>query len=259
MKIGGLQENSLIDWDGKICSIIFTSGCNFRCPFCHNPELVVPPPEEEGGGDRLGEILEKLGRFSDWLDGVVVTGGEPTLQADLGDALERIQRAGFAVKLDSNGSRPEVLREMIGRGLVNYLAMDIKTALEDDRYQRVCGLPVDTKVIKESIALIRASGVDYEFRTTVVPGLVGPEDVESICREIEGASRYVLQQFEGGHCLDPDYNEVEPSPSGIWRELKERAARYLDNYEVRGREDDPPAPEGADKEGVPALSGVLIE
>jgi len=243
MKIGGFQENSLIDWEGKICSIIFTSGCNFRCPFCHNPDLVIPPPSPAGQEeDRLGEVLEKLRRFSGWLDGVVVTGGEPTLQADLEEAIRQIRESGFLVKLDSNGSRPEVLRKLISGGLVDYLAMDIKTSLEDEPYQRVCGRPVDTKLIRESISLIRASGIDYEFRTTVVPGLVGPEEVESICREIEGASRYVLQRFLGGSCLDPSYNELEPHPAGVWRELEERVNEHMDNWEIRGREKEDVAP-----------------
>jgi pyruvate formate lyase activating enzyme len=234
MKIGGLQENSLIDWEGKICSIIFTSGCNFRCPFCHNPDLVVPSPEGEGGEDRLDDILEKLGRFSGWLDGVVVTGGEPTLQVDLEEAIRQIRESGFLVKLDSNGSRPDVLRKLISGGLVDYLAMDIKTALDDDRYRRVCGVPVDTGLVRESISLIRESGIDYEFRTTVVPGLVGPEEVGAIGREIEGASRYVLQRFLGGTCLDPSYNDLEPYPTGVWREIEERAKEYLPDCKIRG-------------------------
>lgn len=191
MLIGALQKTTLIDYPGRISAVVFTQGCNFRCPFCHNPELVdpdlfTPPIPAE-------EVLAFLAKRRGLLDALVVTGGEPLLHADITDFLQRVKAMGFLVKVDTNGSRPGVLAEILTRGLVDYIAMDIKAPLE--KYPAVTASPVDTEAIMSSIALIRQAGVPYEFRTTLARALLGPEDILAIGRQIEGAARYVLQPF----------------------------------------------------------------
>ena len=191
MVIGGLQKISLIDYPGKICAILFLQGCNFRCPYCHNPELVNPElygrplPEEE-----VWAFLEKrVGK----LDGVVITGGEPTVHKDLLDIMRRITALGLSVKLDTNGSKPDMLKDIIHSGCVDYIAMDIKAPLK--RYAELTGVAVDTAAIQESIRLIMQSPIAYEFRTTLARSLLKPEDVLEMAQLIAGARLYALQRF----------------------------------------------------------------
>ena len=191
MLIGGLQKISLVDYPGRICATLFLQGCNFRCPYCHNPELVNPelfqPPMPE---EQVWAFLEKrVGK----LDGVVITGGEPTMHKDLPDAMRRIKAMGLLVKLDTNGSRPDMLDEIIGSGCVDFIAMDLKAPLE--RYPELTGAAVDVAAIEQSIRLIRQASVAYEFRTTVVRSLLTPDDILAIGRLIEGSRRYALQRF----------------------------------------------------------------
>lgn len=189
MKIGGLRRVSLIDYPGKIGAVIFSQGCNFRCPYCHNPELVDP--------DRYGPTIpeEKVISFLDKrrgkLEAATVTGGEPTLQPDLEKFLEALKKRGYLTKLDTNGSKPDILEKMIHRGLVDYLAMDIKGPL--DKYHRIASVEVDTSMIKRSIKLIMASGINYEFRTTVARSQLGLQDLVSVAKFIKQARLYVLQ------------------------------------------------------------------
>jgi len=191
MLIGGLQKISLVDYPGRICATLFLQGCNFRCPYCHNPELVNPelfqPPMPE---EQVWAFLEKrVGK----LDGVVITGGEPTMHKDLPDAMRRIKAMGLLVKLDTNGSRPDMLDKIIGSGCVDFIAMDLKAPLE--RYPELTGAAVDVAAIEQSIRLIRQASVAYEFRTTVVRSLLTPDDILAIGRLIEGSRRYALQRF----------------------------------------------------------------
>lgn len=191
MKIGGVQKFSMIDYPDKIACIVFTQGCNFRCPYCHNPELVKP----EMFGESLNEeeffdfLKERVGK----LDAVSITGGEPTLQYDLIEFIKKIRDLGFLIKLDTNGTNPEMLKEIIDQKLVNYIAMDIKAPLQN--YEKITGVPADVKKIKKSIELIKNSGIDYEFRTTLVKNLLSLEDLKQIGEEIKGAKKYYLQKF----------------------------------------------------------------
>jgi len=185
MKIGGLVKTSLIDYPGKVCAVIFTQGCNFRCPYCHNPELVYPdrfretlPPEEV-----LAFLEKRRGR----LEGVVVSGGEPTLQEDLPAFLRLLKSLGYSVKLDTNGSRPDVLRRLAAGQTVDYIAMDIKAPL--DKYGLVSGVSLDPGGISESIKIIKDSGIRHEFRTTFDKELLAPRDIEAI-RLLAGRSPY---------------------------------------------------------------------
>ncbi len=192
MKIAGLVKTSLIDYPGKVAAVVFTQGCNFRCGFCHNPDLIplegpvtaVEYPEEQ--------ILEFLDTRSGKLDGVVITGGEPMLQPDLLAFMRKIKGKGLLVKLDTNGSNPAMLKTAISEGLVDYIAMDIKGPLEN--YEKICGYK-NTTGIERSIKLIMDSGIDYDFRTTVLPHYHKLDDFHKVGELLRGAKRYTLQGF----------------------------------------------------------------
>ncbi len=201
MKIGHIQKTSLIDYPGKITAIIFTMGCNFSCPYCHNPELVDPkrfvqPLDED-------EVIAFLKKRAGQLDAVVITGGEPMIHADLIEFMKKIKEMGYLIKLDTNGTNPDMLRRATEEGIVDYIAMDIKAPLE--RYEMVTRTAVNTKAIKSSIDLIMNAGLPYEFRTTLVKSLLKPEDILTIGRMIKGADTYILQHFVPSKHLDKDF------------------------------------------------------
>ena len=200
MLIGGLHKLSLIDYPGKLSAVVFTRGCNFRCPYCHNPELI-----ESNGGDIIEEeeVLSFLDERKGKLDGVVLTGGEPALQSDIAEFLEKVKRLGFFIKLDTNGSYPERIKELIDRKLLDYIAMDIKAPL--DKYNRITLTSIDTGRIVESIYLIMNSGIDYEFRTTAVRSLLSRDDFSRIGEMIKSAKLFALQEFRPTKTLDPDF------------------------------------------------------
>ena len=190
MLLGGLLKFTLIDYPGRVAAVIFTQGCNFRCPFCHNPELVVPglfhaPFDVE-------EVFSFLNKRRGQLEGIVVTGGEPTLHADLPDFLVRIKALGYLVKLDTNGSRPEVVRALVDARLVDYWAMDIKSSAEN--YCNAAGVPVDLKAVEDSIAAIKASGADFEFRTTAVKSFFSRQDREAVTALIGPGVKYTVRR-----------------------------------------------------------------
>lgn len=191
MRIGGFQKLTLVDFPGVVAATIFTQGCNFRCGYCHNPELVLPQCYQEPLPQQ--EVLDYLSHHRGKLQGVVITGGEPTVQTGLSDFIKRIKVMGFAVKLDTNGSHPEVLSSLIELKLLDYIAMDVKSSLA--LYDRVTGISCDTAKIKESINLIIKSGVPYQFRTTLVKEFCSDKDLDDIQILIKEANHYVLQPF----------------------------------------------------------------
>ena len=202
MYFGGLQKNSLVDYPGKLSSVIFFSGCNFDCPYCHNPELArgrATCPGDLTTENICGFLKQRQG----FLDGVVVSGGEPTLQNDLADFCKKIKGFGFPVKLDTNGSRPKVLERLIDEKLVDYIAMDLKTdpVLYKSYIKSDCG----PDPILASIRILMASGIDYEFRTTCVKPIVTLEAIENISHLIQGARLYALQRFRNNDVLHPDF------------------------------------------------------
>jgi len=201
MLIGGLQKFSLIDYPGKISAIIFTQGCNFRCPYCHNPELVEPVLFQRAMSSK--KIFSFLEKRKGKIDAVVVTGGEPTLQKDLLNFIRKIKNMGYLVKLDTNGSNPNIIENMIDKKLVDYIAMDIKAPLQ--KYEEIVRAEIDTKKIEKSINLIMESGIDYEFRTTLIKSLLSTEDVLNIGKTIQGAKRYILQKFIPSKTLDREF------------------------------------------------------
>jgi pyruvate formate lyase activating enzyme len=204
MILGGLQKNSLIDYPGKVSCVCFFMGCNFDCPYCYNPDLVrIDPtrlrPVEEA------ELCDFLEARKGFLDGVVISGGEPTLDGKLIPLCQRIKEIGYPVKLDTNGSRPEVIRVLIEQGLVDYIAMDIKT--EPAKYPIFISKGLDPASLLSSIRLIMEWGGEYEFRTTCVRPIVDSRAIESIVRIIDGAKLYALQSFRGNEILHPEFFE----------------------------------------------------
>jgi pyruvate formate lyase activating enzyme len=198
MIIGGLQRISLIDYPGRIGATVFTQGCNFRCSYCHNPELV--DPEQYGPETPEEEVWAFLEKRRNKLEAVIVTGGEPTLQKDLDYFLKKAKEMGYLTKVDTNGSNPEVLERLIRKNLVDYLAMDIKGPLE--RYGAIAAAKVDTARVSKSIDLILTSGIDHEFRTTVIRSQLSYTDLLSIAKRIKNARLYALQAFTGRKILD---------------------------------------------------------
>ena len=232
LTIKGFIETTLIDWEGMIASTIFLPHCNFQCPYCHAPHLVRSPNELES--IPVDAVLKHVANQCGWLDGVVISGGEPTLHAELESLIRSIQSLGVEVKLDTNGSHPEVLRKLLEAGLVRSVAMDLKAPLTETRYAEAAGRSVDVDTIEESIALLRESGVDYEFRTTVCPAVLDGDDVVEIARAITGARRYVLQNFKPVNCLDSAMMGVKPYPRELREEFAENAGAFVEECYVRG-------------------------
>lgn len=231
MEIKGFIETSLVDWDGMVSCVLFLPGCNFRCPFCHNHLLVRNP-------ERLETVpWERVERYladkKEWIDGVVVTGGEPTIHRDLGEALSRIRAAGAKVKLDTNGYRPADLGKLFSDNLVDYVAMDVKAPL-DVSYSRAAGVEVDASIIKRSIDLILGSGLPHEFRTTVVPGLHNLDSTERIGREIKGAQKWALQQFVPLQADDQALRSLVPLAESELVEMRNRGAAFVEKCLIRG-------------------------
>ena len=229
MHIHGLQKLTLLDYPGRTACTVFTGGCNYRCPFCHNASLVLRPTEQPLIAAE--EVLSFLRKRQGLLDGVCITGGEPTLEKGLGDFCAAVKDLGFALKLDSNGSRPEVLRALIEKNLVDYIAMDIKSCREN--YGRLIGIPdYDTAAVEESVALLMEGHVDFEFRTTVVKEFHRAEDFERIGRWLRGEEKYFLQAFKdsgdilSGGCSAFTKNEMES--------LREAVLPYIPNTHLRG-------------------------
>lgn len=221
MRIGGLQKVSLIDYPGEISAVVFTQGCNFRCPFCHNPELADPRQFEPARDEAA--ILRFLEQRQGKLDGVTITGGEPTLQPDLAAFAGRLKELGFLVKIDTNGSRPEVLLDLVDKRLVDCIAMDVKAPLR--KYDLLTGTRNSGRMIRESIRVVMASGLPYEFRTTVVPSLLAAPDFLEIGELLHGASRCVLQRYVRTKQLDP----AVPPPNAEAPDLEECAAALRRN------------------------------
>jgi pyruvate formate lyase activating enzyme len=228
--VKGFQGTSLLDFPGRIASLVFFSGCNLSCPFCHNPDLLVD-------ADRLSdyplpELIEDLRRRSNFIDGVVVTGGEPTLAPELVPLLQQVRELGLLIKVDTNGLAPQVMERLIHDGLVDYVALDLKTSPE--RYGELHNRPVGLARLGLSLQLLKTGGVEYELRTTCVPGFVYEADMHRIGQRIKGAKHWVLQQFVPGYALSEKYRELEPHPVERIRQLAAIAAEYAEVVSLRG-------------------------
>ena len=209
MRIGVFVKQSLIDWEGKVSAVIFTKGCNFRCGYCHNPSLVLPELLRQTQDIKEEKVLDFLDKRRNWLDGVVISGGEPTLHEDLLPFIQKIKALGLPVKLDTNGSNPEVLQRLIAGGWIDAVAMDIKSSLSLACYRKVNYTMTASLLEKilESIRIIKISGLEYQFRTTVIPRVQSPEEIQNLQKEFSG-SRYVMQEFRDGDILDKHIRET---------------------------------------------------
>jgi len=241
MIIGGLEKLTLLDYPDHLAAIIFTQGCNFRCHFCYNPMLVLP----RKGGDEKNKkekgfsplstedlflfLKERFGR----LEGVVITGGEPTMHPDLPSFIKKIKDIGYLVKLDTNGTKPEMVSQLIKDKLIDYIAMDLKAPIA--KYEQTVGVKLDWDNIKKSVKIVSESGLPYEFRTTVVPGLLAKEDFHKMGEFIKGASKWYLQKFKSDTDLvDSSYVKQKGYSSKEMEEFAAIGREYVHLCEVRG-------------------------
>jgi len=229
--IRGFIENTLIDWEGKIACEVFLPTCNLRCPICHAAHLVTDSGELES--IPVSTVADCLGRHQGWIDGVVISGGEPTLHANLDAMIEEFRSHGAMVKLDTNGTRPEVLESLLERKLLDAISMDVKAPF-DGRYYQAAGCECDIDAIRRSTQIIMRSNIEYEFRTTVCPTFTGLDELRDIAAAIRGAKKHILQQFRPGDCLDPAMNDVKPYPRETLRDFAAEIRDYVALCIVRG-------------------------
>ncbi|MGO9138690.1 MAG: anaerobic ribonucleoside-triphosphate reductase activating protein [Syntrophales bacterium] len=229
MQIGGLQKVSLIEYPGKISAIAFTQGCNFRCPYCHNPELVDPDLYKECLSEEI--VLSFLEKRKGKLDALTITGGEPTIQHDLMDFIERVRKIGYLIKLDTNGSCPEVLEQLIRGRVVDYIAMDVKGPFY--KYKTVTKSKIDENEIRQSIEMIIKSGVPYEFRTTIPKKLLQEDDLLEMGRVLKNASCYILQQFIPERTLDKQFLKHEAYSQEEMEYLRDKLKKVVPVVRLR--------------------------
>ena len=223
--IKGFLETSFVDWPGKVASVIFLPQCNFRCPYCYNHELVLNP-------DKLStfpfdHIIHKVKRYRNWVDGICITGGEPTLLPDLVQLIECLRSEQLQIKLDTNGSYPEVLARLIDGHLVDHVSMDVKAPLNQQQYSRCCGVSVDLEKVRESIGLLKERLPSYEFRITVVPSLHTREDLLQLAEELKGSMKLTLKNYNPVSPLDPQLKTEHPYSDREIEELQEEVNHIL--------------------------------
>lgn len=237
MRLGGWQKTTMIDYPGRVATTVFTIGCNFQCPFCHNRELVQEKwfAKSHWQEVNLEEFWQFLDKRKGILDGVCITGGEPTLQPDLKEFCQKIKAKGYLVKVDTNGSNPTVVKDLIEPKAVDMLAMDLKNSFEE--YPRANGVKMDIERIKLTAQLIKASGLEYEFRTTVVPGIQTEEDLEQMAKEIKTLlgkeTVWYLQDFQPNNCLDQDLLNQHGWGTEKLTAIAERLAFWVKGVKVR--------------------------
>jgi len=227
MNIGGFQETSLLDYPGKVAAIIWTTGCNFRCPFCYNPDLVF----EKTDNVSIEHILSFLDARKGKIDALSISGGEPFLQRDLKDFISQVKNRGYLVKVDTNGSFPDKMKELLDEDLIDYLSMDVKAT--KNKYNEITGVSVDVDDIRTSIDLIKEHAADYEFKTTVIPKFHQKEDIVEIARWLKGSKKYFLQQFKSNTSIISSEIYSSYSKEELLN-LCEMIKPYFENCNVRG-------------------------
>jgi len=236
VEIKGFINLSLVDWDGKLTSVIFLPNCNFRCPFCYNSTLVLHPERVETiPFERVENYLKKQ---RGWIDGVCITGGEPMLHSDLPDLCSKLKEMGFLVKVDTNGTNPMMMKELMDKGVIDYIAVDIKAPLTVEKYSRATGINAENLLgkVKETVRILLGSKMDYEFRTTVVPTVHEEEDIKEICDRVKGCKKYVLQKFDvslGKTTIDPDFGKLKPFTDEEMKTFLTIAQQILPNVKLR--------------------------
>lgn len=232
MKIGGLQKLTLIDYPGKLACTVFLTGCNFRCPFCYSRELVLPKEIQKQPEISQKELFGFLKERKTHLEAIVICGGEPTINKNLVDFIKKIKKLGFLVKIDTNGTNPKMLKELIDKKLIDYVAMDIK--MPKKRYAEVF---FDKKVkigdIQKSIDILKEDKIDYEFRTTIVPSFLERQDILDIVHWIRPAPKYFLQNFRPEKTIDPAFEKIEPYSEEFMLEIHKSISPFFDICRVR--------------------------
>jgi len=235
IEIKGLIDLSMVDWDDKVSAVIFLPRCNFRCPFCYNVALVLTP--DELPTIPFEKIESYLERHKEGIEGVVITGGEPTVHKDLPNLCRRLKNLGFKVKLDTNGTCPAMIRELIEDTLVHYVAMDIKAPLTEEKYSRATGVNAKNllNMVTESMDILMETGVDYEFRTTLVPTIHTEEEVKEMSKGVRGCRRYVLQNFKSDvKMIDPNFEGLKPFSRADIESFLKAARTYVEDVKIRG-------------------------
>lgn len=231
MEIGGLQKLTLIDYPGKIAATVFLTGCNFRCPWCYSSEIILPEKVKNQPKISEKEFFKFLKTKQGLLEGVVICGGEPCLDRGLPKFVKKIKKLKYAVKIDTNGSWPEMLGKLINEKLIDYIAMDIKAP--KGKYEKIVGRKVNIKNIERSISFLKEGKVDYEFRTTVVPKLLRKEDILKIADWISGAKSYYLQNFLPEKTLDSKFEKIKPYPQKYLLEIQKAISPFFEICQIR--------------------------
>lgn len=229
MIIAGIKPFTLIDYSGKIACTLFIYGCNFRCSYCYNRKLVLEEPETE---IKIDEIIDFLKLRSDFLDGICITGGEPTIHMELPFFLEKIKSEGYNIKLDTNGSNPTMLQKLINEKLVDYVALDIKAPINE--YEKITRVKINKRNIQKSVNLLRNGNVDYEYRTTIVPGLIGKNELKEIGEWLKGSTKFFLQQFKPVNTLNEAFVEIKPFPEETLQQYYEFLKPNFNHCAIRG-------------------------
>jgi len=231
MQIGGLQKITLIDYPGCIAATVFLIGCDFKCPWCYSSELVLPEKIKKQPRISQKEFFKFLKERKELLEGATICGGEPSINKDLPQFCKKIKKAGYLVKLDTNGSTPKMLKKLIDEKLIDYVAMDIK--LPREKYQKILGRKIKIEDIEKSVKILKEGKVDYEFRTTVVPTILTKEDILKIAKWISGAKRYYLQNFRPEKTIDPKFEKIKPYPQEYLLEIQKAISPFFEVCQVR--------------------------
>jgi pyruvate formate lyase activating enzyme len=230
--IKGFLPSTLLDWEGRLAATLFLGGCNFRCGYCHNPELVINTGEV---GDIPWQRVEaRLRGFGAWLDGVCITGGEPTLDARLPTLCECMAELGLQVKLDTNGTQPDMLEALFTKGLVHSVAMDVKAPLEATIYDRIAGVAVDVASLQRAVQLIQTSGLEYEFRTTAGEDFLPLAEISHLAGHLRGARKWVVQRFLPDHALHEHYRAMSRASDEYLEATRKIGADCVEQCVVRG-------------------------
>jgi len=235
MEIKGFIDISLIDWDQKITSVIFLPNCNLRCPYCYNTPLVLHP--EKLPTIPFQDIETYLQKNRDWIDGVVITGGEPTLHSDLSNFCQKLKKLDLLVKIDTNGTSPKIVTELLNKELIDYVAMDVKAPLTELKYLKASGIPTKQLIerVRETMHLLLKSTIKHEFRTTIVPTIHYLKDIRQICHQIKGCKKYVLQNFKTNvETLNPNFKNLKPFSEKKMKMFLQTAKKIIPHTIIRG-------------------------
>lgn len=235
MEFKGLEKNSVIEWPGKVVSVAYTGRCNFRCPYCQNSDLVLEPDELPSIDGE--DIIEYLVSKRKWIDGLMITGGEPTLHQSLLNFCKKVKEEGFDVGIETNGSNPKMIEKLLEEKVIDYIGMDIKAPFEGEKYSKSIGVEIEgiLEKVQRCMEILRNSEIEYEYRTTVVPEILEFKDLEKVAERVSEHEKYYLQQFNPKNALKERFRELEPYREEELEKFKEILAKKhgLKNCEIR--------------------------